>query len=208
MGRAALDRRGCLGGAREVAGGLRAEDGAAPFAICSACWTLGWSCCRRRFNSASFGSDNGPGSATRSEVGRDGTPWAQPAEAAPKLDPSRRGEPMASVQEIRRRLRGQRIETLRSSIEPLLAGKVGAEVWLFGSLARGDWDARSDVDLLAVAPDQSAADQLAEALLGTGLADDVIGLSQGRWLERQRGDDPWWRGICRDAIRLQPQQTP
>ena len=115
---------------------------------------------------------------------------------------------MASVQEIRRRLRGQRIETLRSSIEPLLAGKVGAEVWLFGSLARGDWDARSDVDLLAVAPDQSIADQLAEALLRTGLADDVIGLSQGRWQERQRGDDPWWRGISRDAIPLQPQQTP
>ena len=77
-------------------------------------------------------------------------------------------------------------------------------MWLFGSLARGDWDARSDVDLLAVAPDQSAADQLSEALLGAGLADDVIALSQGRWLERQRGDDPWWRGICRDALRLQP----
>ena len=113
---------------------------------------------------------------------------------------------MASVQEIRQRLRYQRIESLRSRIEPLLAGRAGAEVWLFGSLARGDWDARSDVDLLAVAPDQSAADQLADALLGTGLADDVIGLSQGRWLERQRGDDPWWRGICRDAIRLQPLQ--
>jgi tRNA nucleotidyltransferase (CCA-adding enzyme) len=115
---------------------------------------------------------------------------------------------MASVQEIRQRLRGQRIETLRSGIEPLLVGRLGAEVWLFGSLARGDWDARSDVDLLAVAPNQSAADQLAEALLGAGLADDVIGISQGRWLERQRGDDPWWRGICRDAILLQPQQTP
>lgn len=115
---------------------------------------------------------------------------------------------MASVQEIRQRLRGQRIETLRSGIEPLLVGRLGAEVWLFGSLARGDWDARSDVDLLAIAPNQSAADQLAEALLGAGLADDVIGISQGRWLERQRGDDPWWRGICRDAIRLQPQQTP
>jgi predicted nucleotidyltransferase len=76
------------------------------------------------------------------------------------------GEPMASVQEIRQRLRGQRIESLRSRIEPLLAGQAGAEVWLFGSLARGDWDARSDVDLLAVAPDQSAADQLADALLG------------------------------------------
>jgi predicted nucleotidyltransferase len=115
---------------------------------------------------------------------------------------------MARVQEIRKRLRDQRIEALRSSIEPLLAGKAGAEVWLFGSLARGDWDARSDVDLLAVAPDQGTADQLAEAMLGTGLADDVIGLSQGRWLERQRGDDPWWRGICRDAIRLQPTQKP
>ena len=115
---------------------------------------------------------------------------------------------MASVQEIRKQLRDQRIEALRSSIEPLLAGKAGAEVWLFGSLARGDWDARSDVDLLAVAPDQGTADQLSEALLGTGLADDVIGLSQGRWLERQRGDDPWWRGICRDAIRLQPTQKP
>ena len=87
---------------------------------------------------------------------------------------------MASVQETRQRLRGQRIETLRSGIEPLLAERDGAEVWLFGSLARGDWDARSDVDLLAVAPDQSAADQLADALLGTGLADDVIALSQGR----------------------------
>jgi hypothetical protein len=97
---------------------------------------------------------------------------------------------MASVQEIRSRLRGQRIEALRSRIEPLLARRAGAEVWLFGSLARGDWDARSDVDLLA------------EALLGTGLADDVIALSQGRWQERQRGDDPWWRGICREAIRF------
>ena len=62
--------------------------------------------------------------------------------------------------------------------------------------------------MLAVAPDQSAADQLAEALLGAGLADDVIGLSQTRWLQRQRGDDPWWRGICRDAIRLQPTLQP
>ncbi|MEB3193561.1 MAG: nucleotidyltransferase domain-containing protein [Cyanobacteriota bacterium] len=115
---------------------------------------------------------------------------------------------MASVLEIRNRLRGQRIRTLCSRIEPLMAGRAGAEVWLFGSLARGDWDARSDVDLLAVAPDQRAADQLAEALLGAGLADDVIGLSQNCWLERQRGNDPWWRGICRDAIRLQPLQTP
>jgi len=59
---------------------------------------------------------------------------------------------MASVQEIRQRLRGQRIETLRSRIEPLLAEWPEAEVWLFGSLARGEarWD--SDADVLVVMP--------------------------------------------------------
>ena len=115
---------------------------------------------------------------------------------------------MASMQEIRQRLRDQRIEALRSGIAPLLAGREGAEVWLFGSWARGDCDARSDVDLLAVAPHQSSADQLAEDLLGEGLADDVIGISLARWMERRQGDDPWWRGIGRDAIRLQPSPTP
>lgn len=43
---------------------------------------------------------------------------------------------MASVVEIRLGLRGQRIELLRSRIEPLLAGWAGAAVWLFGSLCR------------------------------------------------------------------------
>lgn len=52
------------------------------------------------------------------------------------------------------------------------------------------------------------ADRLAEELLATGLADDVIGLSQERWRQYQRGIDPWWRGICRDAIRLQPTHKP
>ena len=109
---------------------------------------------------------------------------------------------MASVQEIRQRLRSQRIETLRRRIGPLLAEWSGAEVWLFGSLARGDWDARSDVDLLAVAADQAAAERLAEALRGAALADDVIALSYPLWQQRQSGKAPLWRGICRDAIRL------
>ena len=115
---------------------------------------------------------------------------------------------MGSVQSIRQRLRGERIEALRHRIEPLLGGPAGAEVWLFGSLARGDWDARSDVDLLAIAQDQGTADRLAEELLATGLADDVIALRRERWLQCQRGIDPWWRGICRDAIRLQPTLKP
>jgi hypothetical protein len=58
------------------------------------------------------------------------------------------------------------------------------------------------VDLLAVAPDQSAADRLAEPLLAAGLVHDVIGLTQGRWLERQRGEDPWWLGWLLQAQEL------
>ena len=41
------------------------------------------------------------------------------------------GEPMASVQEIRQRLPRQRIEALRSTSEPLLVGRAGAEMWLY-----------------------------------------------------------------------------
>jgi hypothetical protein len=36
----------------------------------------------------------------------------------------------------------------------------------------------------------------------------VVWLLWGRWLGRQRGDDPWWQGISRDAIRVQPLQRP
>jgi predicted nucleotidyltransferase len=54
-------------------------------------------------------------------------------------------------------------------------GRRGWEVWLFGSWARGDWDSRSDVDLIAVAPARAEADQLADALLSACLGDEVIG---------------------------------
>ena len=47
-------------------------------------------------------------------------------------------------------------------------GVGGYEVWLFGSRARGDWDGRSDTDLLVVADSQEVADRLADALLDAG----------------------------------------
>ena len=95
---------------------------------------------------------------------------------------------------------------LRRAAAALLADPSSEEVLLFGALARGDWDARSDVDLLAVAADQAAdqaaAERLAEALRGPALADDLIALSYPLWQQRQSSKDPLWRGICRDAIRL------
>lgn len=109
---------------------------------------------------------------------------------------------MPTLAAIREQRRSERLARLRQAVASLLNDPAHQQVWLFGSLARGDWDAYSDVDLLAVAPDQAAAEQLADALRAAGLADDVIALTRERWQQHQSGDDPWWRGICRDAIPL------
>ncbi|MEY3750942.1 MAG: hypothetical protein RLZZ186_1361, partial [Cyanobacteriota bacterium] len=59
---------------------------------------------------------------------------------------------MASLASIRERLRSSRLDQLRQQVGAVFPHHPGSEVWLFGSLARGDWDAYSDIDLLAVAP--------------------------------------------------------
>ena len=53
-----------------------------------------------------------------------------------------------------------------------------------------------------VAASQQQADALADALLGALLGDDVLALSQERWQQLKGGDDPYWRAIGRDALRL------
>ena len=109
---------------------------------------------------------------------------------------------MGSVASIREQRHEALLMRLRQAARELAAQVPDQEVWLFGSHARGDWDARSDVDLLVVAADQEQAERLADAVRDRGLADDVIALSQRAWQQRQEGNDPLWRGICRDAIRL------
>jgi predicted nucleotidyltransferase len=109
---------------------------------------------------------------------------------------------MPSLQALREQQRQARLAALRRGLDPLLAHRPRASVWLFGSLARGDWDAFSDTDLLAVAPDLPQARRLADDLLAAGLADDVVALTEARWQELRAGDDPYWRAIGTDAIRL------
>jgi hypothetical protein len=109
---------------------------------------------------------------------------------------------MGTVTSIRAQRQKALLTRLRQEASELVGQVPQQEIWLFGSHARGDWDARSDVDLLAVAADQQQAERLADAVRDRGLADDVIALSQQAWQQRQRGGDPLWRGICRDAVRL------
>ncbi len=75
-------------------------------------------------------------------------------------------------------------------------------MWLFGSLARGDWDAYSDVDLLAIGPSESAAEALADALLSAHLGDDVLPLTHERWHELRSSEHPYWRAIGSAALRV------
>ena len=76
------------------------------------------------------------------------------------------------------------------------------EVWLFGSRARGDWDGRSDTDLLVVADDQTVADGLADALLDGCCGADVVALSRDRWDAMATSESPHWRSIHQQARQL------
>ena len=111
---------------------------------------------------------------------------------------------MATLNEIRAERRSERLRALQEAAAALVAGRRGWEVWLFGSWARGDWDSRSDVDLIAVAPGREEADKLADDLLSACLGDDVIALDAAQWHDRRHSQDPHWRGITRVAIRLAP----
>jgi predicted nucleotidyltransferase len=109
---------------------------------------------------------------------------------------------MPSLAAIREQRHSARLRALRVGAAEVAASQPGSEVWLFGSLARGDWDGCSDVDLLAIAPSQQQADALADALLDARLGDDVLALSHERWHQLRHGEDPYWRAIGRDALRL------
>ena len=107
-----------------------------------------------------------------------------------------------TVADIRRRKQAERLKGLHQQASLVLADHPGGSLWLFGSWARGDWDGFSDVDVLAVAPNRNQASALADAVLDQRMADDVLALTDAEWQERPNGDDPYWRAIGRDAVRL------
>jgi predicted nucleotidyltransferase len=105
---------------------------------------------------------------------------------------------------LRRRERDRRIAALRQRLRHTL-GTNDCSVWLFGSLARGDWDGFSDTDLLVVAANQDAAERAADQLIEALVGDDVLAIDQERWQAMARSPSPHWRAIRAQAIRLHPE---
>ncbi len=105
---------------------------------------------------------------------------------------------------LRRRERELRIMALRQRLRDTL-GTNDCSVWLFGSLARGDWDGFSDIDLLVVAANQDAAERAADQLMEALVGDDVLAIDQERWQSMACSPSPHWRAIRAQAICLYPE---
>jgi predicted nucleotidyltransferase len=83
-------------------------------------------------------------------------------------------------------------------------------VWLYGSVARGEDQPGSDLDLVLVgteSPSPASLDALRDALLAAGatlgFAASVVGLGAADIARLSRTRDPWWAEVARDAIVIE-----
>jgi len=89
-----------------------------------------------------------------------------------------------------------------------------AEVWLFGSKARGDFEPDSDLDLLLVLDnaDWTIRDQVHLLAARVSLEYDVLInthiLSRDRWSEMAHHRLTLWRHVQRDGISLMQELSP
>ncbi len=109
----------------------------------------------------------------------------------------------STFERLRRLEWERRIAALRERLRHVL-GSTDCSVWLFGSLARGDWDGFSDTDLLVVAASADDAERAADRLEAALVGDDVLAIDQDRWLAMAQSNSPHWRAIRAQAIRLHP----
>ena len=82
-----------------------------------------------------------------------------------------------------------------------------SRVLLFGSFARGDFSARSDMDLLIILKSSalSPRDRIAEFLKDcTGYPTDVFPLTEQEIRERLQELDPFWTRAMKEGIDVLP----
>jgi uncharacterized protein len=110
----------------------------------------------------------------------------------------------SSLADLRTQRHTQWLRELRLSLQDLVESNLERpdQIYLFGSRARGDWDALSDTDLLVVAANKHLADTWADQLLDSGLAEDVIGLDREAWAQLPKSTSLVWRNAAKVAIPL------
>lgn len=84
---------------------------------------------------------------------------------------------------------------------------------LFGSKARGDDNAESDIDILVIttSEDWQTARKIRQIGARVSLEQDVLFnmhiVAGAQWTELERAQSTYWRNIQRDGIALLPQAT-
>jgi predicted nucleotidyltransferase len=92
-------------------------------------------------------------------------------------------------------------------------GRRVIELWLFGSKARGDFDADSDLDLLIIlsTDDPQVRDSVRLLAARVSLEHNVLInthiVSQERWGNLERQNAVYWQNIHRDGIPLSMPET-
>ncbi len=105
--------------------------------------------------------------------------------------------------------RGTVLQSLRGISEGLVRNNPQVQgIALFGSLARGDYSARSDADILVClrsASEERIADRippLLAAFLEAPIPVDILALTVAEIALRLRESSPFWRRVCREAMIL------
>ena len=115
---------------------------------------------------------------------------------------------MNSLGQLRQLRHQQWLAQLRRGLEALIQADEHIDrqrpdqIYLFGSRARGDWDGLSDTDLLVVAATQEGADDWANSVMESGLAQDVLSLTRQAWSELPNSPSLIWRRVAQDAQPL------
>jgi predicted nucleotidyltransferase len=108
----------------------------------------------------------------------------------------------------------KRWDVLMASIRQVLESHKGVTAaWLYGSVARAEDEAESDMDLALLVKAQTVADEIREALMPIEDAQQmrlsITALTADEMAKLPEGD-PWWANVVRDARVLKgaaPDQT-
>ena len=121
---------------------------------------------------------------------------------------ARESFPLHGILEELFRAEKERYQAIIRGVLEAVQDKPVVAVWLYGSVARGEDTARSDVDVALVVEDadvdritDAVRERLRPAEESLGINVSVVGMDPDDVLRLSAGD-PWWDNVVRDAVAL------